>query len=104
MFAIINGRNLQKLTRLSIRMYSHPSAELEFKKVNQIGTITLNRPKQLNALNLAMVKEMHNCLDAFANDPEIKAVLIKGSGDVAFYAGGTQIKLNNISVRFNFKK
>ena len=98
MFAIINGRNLQKLTRLSVRMYSHPSAELEFKKVNQIGTITLNRPKQLNALNLAMVQEMHSCLDAFANDPEVKAVIIKGSGDVAFCAGGKKIKQNNISV------
>ncbi len=97
MFSITSARNLSKLPVLSNRMYSNFPAEIEFKKVNQIGTITLNRPKQLNALNLSMVKEMHKNLDAFSNDSEIKAVLIKGSGDSAFCAGGKNFRKISIS-------
>lgn len=85
---------LPRLLSLS-RMYSssNDAPEIEFKKVNQIGSITLNRPKQLNALNLSMVKLMHKQLDEYEADKDVKAIVIKGSGDSAFCAGG---KYSNI--------
>lgn len=52
------------------------------------GIITLNRPKALNALNLNMIRTMHPVLKAWDEDPNIHLVLIKGSGDKAFCAGG----------------
>ncbi|MFV3131859.1 enoyl-CoA hydratase/isomerase family protein [Niveispirillum sp. KHB5.9] len=53
-----------------------------------IGHILLNRPKALNALTLGMVEVIAPALDAWATDPAIKAVVIRGAGDRAFCAGG----------------
>ncbi|HET7594316.1 MAG TPA: enoyl-CoA hydratase [Stellaceae bacterium] len=51
-----------------------------------VGLITLNRPKALNALCDALVREMGAALDAFEADDKIGAVVITGS-DKAFAAG-----------------
>ena len=51
-----------------------------------VGLITLNRPKALNALCDALVREMGAALDAFEADDTIGAVVITGS-DKAFAAG-----------------
>jgi enoyl-CoA hydratase len=52
------------------------------------GVITLNRPKQLNALNLAMVEATAAALDSWERDPSVTRVVIKGAGGKAFCAGG----------------
>lgn len=51
-----------------------------------VGIITLNRPKQLNALNDQLISELNSALDSFENDPEIGAIVITGS-EKAFAAG-----------------
>jgi enoyl-CoA hydratase len=51
-----------------------------------VGLVTLNRPKALNALCDALVREMGQALDAFENDDAVGAVVITGS-DKAFAAG-----------------
>ncbi len=53
---------------------------------NNVGLITLNRPKALNALNDALVNEIGQALDAFEADDAIGAIVITGS-DKAFAAG-----------------
>lgn len=55
---------------------------------NRIGHLTLNRPAGLNALTLDMVRSLKTCLDAWADDPAVNAVVLGGSGDKAFCAGG----------------
>jgi enoyl-CoA hydratase len=52
------------------------------------GLITLNRPKALNALNLSMVRAIDARLRAWADDPRIGCVVIRGAGEKAFCAGG----------------
>jgi enoyl-CoA hydratase len=52
----------------------------------RIGFITLNRPKQLNALNDALMDELGAALLAFDADPGIGCVVITGS-EKAFAAG-----------------
>jgi enoyl-CoA hydratase len=51
-----------------------------------VGVITLNRPKALNALNAALMRELGEALDAFDADDAIGAVVLTGS-DRAFAAG-----------------
>ena len=51
-----------------------------------VGLITLNRPKALNALCDALVRELGRALDAFEADDAIGAVVITGS-EKAFAAG-----------------
>jgi len=51
-----------------------------------IGTITLNRPDQLNAINRAMSRELIDAIDGLDGDPAVRAVILTGSGE-AFCAG-----------------
>jgi enoyl-CoA hydratase len=51
-----------------------------------VGLITLSRPKALNALCDALVREMGTALDGFESEDKIGAVVITGS-DRAFAAG-----------------
>jgi enoyl-CoA hydratase/carnithine racemase len=55
---------------------------------NHIAFITLNRPAALNALSLEMILMLRAMLSRHAADPDIHAVLISGSGEKAFCAGG----------------
>jgi len=52
----------------------------------RVGVITLNRPKQLNALNDTLMDELGDALIAFDGDESIGAMVITGS-DKAFAAG-----------------
>lgn len=52
-----------------------------------IGWITLNRPAALNALNLAMRDELWGILLAVRDDPDVRAVVLRGAGERAFCAG-----------------
>lgn len=55
---------------------------------NRIGFITLDRPKALNSLSLDMVRAITTSLRAWRNDNAIHAVVIRGSSEKAFCAGG----------------
>ena len=52
----------------------------------QVGVITLNRPKQLNALNSQLMVELGQALKAFDADPAIGCMVITGS-EKSFAAG-----------------
>jgi enoyl-CoA hydratase/carnithine racemase len=53
-----------------------------------LGRITLNSPGTLNSLTLDMVDSLHGALERWRDDPDIAVVVIDGSGDKAFCAGG----------------
>jgi enoyl-CoA hydratase len=53
----------------------------------QVGIVTLNRPKELNALNFQIVAELANALEAFDRDESIRCMVITGAGEKAFAAG-----------------
>ncbi|HKQ26071.1 MAG TPA: enoyl-CoA hydratase [Burkholderiales bacterium] len=51
-----------------------------------IATVTLNRPKQYNALSEELLIELQSALDSIEKDPLVRVVVIAGSGS-AFCAG-----------------
>ena len=55
-------------------------------EADKVGIITLNRPKQLNALNDGLMTELGTALQAFDRDPAIGCMIITGS-EKAFAAG-----------------
>lgn len=71
------------------------TAEIISRVVGNLGHITLNRPKALNALTLVMCEEITRLLLAWETDPSIGAVLIDGAGERAFCAGGDVILLHD---------
>ncbi len=52
-----------------------------------ICILTIDRPKQLNALNNQVFVELSDALDHIENSKEIRALIITGSGEKAFVAG-----------------
>ena len=62
-------------------------ANIMYEKKERVATITLNRPKALNALNAALLAELHDALEDAENDENIGAIVITGAGDRAFSAG-----------------
>lgn len=52
------------------------------------GVITLNRPEVINALTLPMIEDMIAALEGWADDSDIRIVLIEGRGEKGLCAGG----------------
>jgi enoyl-CoA hydratase len=64
---------------------------------DRFGTITLNRPKALNALNSQVMNEVVTAAAEFDSDPEIGAIVITGSGEKAFAAGADIKEMASLS-------
>jgi len=62
--------------------YQHLLASID----GQLGLITLNRPKRRNALSLDLMFELIRCLDEFAVNSEVRAIILAASGK-AFSSG-----------------
>jgi enoyl-CoA hydratase/carnithine racemase len=62
--------------------------ELLVEQIGVCGWITLQRPKALNALSMAMVQDIHEALTQFEQTPHILAVVMDSRCEKAFCAGG----------------
>lgn len=58
-----------------------------YDKQDGIAWITLNRPQQLNAINMQMRDELWEVVQAVRDDPEVLVVIFRGAGERAFCAG-----------------
>lgn len=54
----------------------------------QVAMATLNRPKTLNGLSLEMTRLLADKLQTWVTDDQVSLVVLKGSGEKAFCAGG----------------
>jgi len=57
------------------------------EKEDGIATVTINRPKVLNALNDQVFSELKQVFEMMEDDDEVKVAVITGAGDKAFVAG-----------------
>ncbi|HEX3500768.1 MAG TPA: enoyl-CoA hydratase/isomerase family protein [Stellaceae bacterium] len=64
------------------------SDEILLERCGGLAVVTLNRPRALNTLTLGMYRTLDPDLLAWASDPSVHAVLIRGAGERAFCAGG----------------
>lgn len=62
--------------------------DIIFATNHQLGIVTLNRPQAMNASTPEMKQALYAQLDIWANDPSIKAIVLKNAGNKAFCAGG----------------
>ncbi|KIW99051.1 uncharacterized protein Z519_00714 [Cladophialophora bantiana CBS 173.52] len=49
--------------------------------------LTLNRPASLNAINAGLLEELVTCLKNANNDPDVRIIILQGSGSRSFCAG-----------------
>ena len=64
----------------------------------KIATVTLNRPKQLNALNKETIAELSSCLDTLEADKNVRVLILTGSGEKSFVAGADIKEFAHFSV------
>lgn len=60
---------------------------MTYEKKGKVATITINRPKVMNALNIALASEMRDALADAEADDNVRVIVITGAGDRAFCAG-----------------
>jgi enoyl-CoA hydratase/carnithine racemase len=61
--------------------------ELLTEKRGRMGVLTLNRPERRNALSPRLLITLHETLEAWSAEDEIRTVVIRGAGGKAFSAG-----------------
>jgi enoyl-CoA hydratase len=62
--------------------------EILFERRGGLAIATLNRPQALNAVNLGMYRAFEPRLAEWAEDPGVRALLLRGAGPRGFCAGG----------------
>src|SRR2546423_7113143 len=67
---------------------------IRVKKRDHIAIVTIDRPKVLNALNMATMTELRDAFTQLRDDPETRVILLTGAGEKAFVAGADIGELN----------
>ena len=60
----------------------------------KIATLTLNRPAQMNTIDLGMAKALYDASLSFTEHSTVRALIITGAGEKAFCAGGDLAAFN----------
>jgi enoyl-CoA hydratase len=60
---------------------------IAFEKRDQVGRITLNRPRADNAIDVRMAIELQGVCETINQDRDIRAAIITGAGSTAFCSG-----------------
>ncbi len=64
-----------------------PEPDLLVERVDGVGVLTLNRPRVLNALSQSLFRELDRAVGEMVDDPDVRAIILTGSGERAFSAG-----------------
>jgi enoyl-CoA hydratase len=75
---------------------------LIYAREESIGTVTINRPQSLNALNEEVYKELYELFEEIEGDRDVRVIILTGSGNKAFVAGADIADLasrNTIDIR-----
>ena len=54
---------------------------LSCEQTEAVATVTVSRPKVLNALNAATIQELGDCLVRLRDDTSVRAIVLTGEGD-----------------------
>ncbi|HWC20516.1 MAG TPA: enoyl-CoA hydratase-related protein [Terriglobales bacterium] len=70
---------------------------LRYETVDRIAYITIDRPKVLNALNMATMNELHTAFSQARDDRNVRVVILTGAGEKSFVAGADigELQKNN---------
>ena len=61
-----------------------------------VGSITIDRPEKMNALNRRTLEELLEALQILRNNPALRCLIITGAGEKAFVAGADISQITNL--------
>jgi enoyl-CoA hydratase/carnithine racemase len=90
MFVYPPARRIGHHFRSFARTFSTTEMPIIHSLEGHVGTVTLNRPKKLNALDMEMVRQLRTVYDEWviADGSPVKCIVMNGAGGKAFCAGG----------------
>ncbi len=86
--AVAGAGNVARVSDATVPEATASDARVRVRVEHALGHLTLDRPRAINALDLGMIEQLAAALDAWERDPGVDAVLLDGSGDRGFCAGG----------------
>lgn len=60
---------------------------VQIERINRVGWVVLDRPNQINAINPALRADVTQALERLDQDPDVRVIVLRGSGDRGFCAG-----------------
>lgn len=57
------------------------------ERTDHVATVTLNKPEKMNALDLAMWRELAQTFHGLSADDSVRCIVLRGAGEKAFSAG-----------------
>ncbi|MFO8055589.1 MAG: enoyl-CoA hydratase-related protein [Bacteroidales bacterium] len=75
---------------------------IETHKQNEIATLWLNRPKKRNAMHEQMIEELMEALKEFRRDESLKALVIRGKGNV--FCAGADLQWMQSVMQYSFNE
>ena len=67
------------------------------EKKGNVAIASIDRPKALNALNSEVLNDLNTLVDTVNADPEIRVLILTGSGEKAFVAGADIGEMSSLS-------
>ncbi|MEM8594296.1 MAG: enoyl-CoA hydratase/isomerase family protein [Pseudomonadota bacterium] len=74
-------------------------SSLQITQHGMVSTLTINRPEKHNSLSPTDIEQMMSLLDSLDQDPNVRALVITGSGDTTFCAGASFDNVKDGSLR-----
>lgn len=71
---------------------------VNLEKNGHVATITINRPKALNALSTAVLQDLEEAVNLVKNDPDTYCLIITGAGTKSFVAGADIAEMKDKTV------
>src|SRR5262245_23631199 len=68
-------------------MREESQSSLTLQREGAVAVVTVNRPKVLNALNIATRDELATTMRALQQDESVRCVIVTGAGEKSFIAG-----------------
>jgi enoyl-CoA hydratase len=76
----------KKLNKLRHFFQGFSMKNFQLQQSNNVLTVTITRPKALNALNVETMAELNQIIEEFYNNNDARGLIITGDGDKAFIA------------------
>jgi enoyl-CoA hydratase/carnithine racemase len=70
---------------------------VSYEKKGAIAYVTVNRPKVLNALNAATIRDLRTAFEDARHDEAVRGVILTGAGGKAFVAGADIVELAKVT-------
>jgi enoyl-CoA hydratase/carnithine racemase len=77
--------------------------DLEFRTEGHVAHLTINRPDKLNAMTVAMDRQLNELVYQINAEREIRVVVLSGAGDRAFCAGSDITDLDGYGDNWDYR-